>query len=216
MVHVISAYNAHLYSDVLEDAYRLRHKVFVDERKWMALEKPDKREVDQFDTPSALHFVVLRNKRVAGYCRLLPTIRPHLLDSVYPWLCERETIPTGPDIFEWTRYCVAREWRYGSAVSDVGSELIVGVFEYCLENGINVLTLQADPMWMTRFHELGCPVRPLGFPTEIDNENVVAFSLAVSENSLKKACEFRGCRPGVLEDRMRELPEEFRRPTLEM
>ncbi len=216
MVHVIGAENAHLYREALDDAYRLRHRVFVEERRWMALEKPDGREIDQFDTPSAVHFAVLRNDRVAGYCRLLPTIRPHLLDSVYPWLCERGDPPVGAHVFEWTRYCVAREWRYGSALSDVGSELIVGVFEYCLDNGITSLSLQGDPMWMTRFHELGCEVRPLGLPQTIDNETVMAFTLRLSNRSLQQACAIRGCRPGVLEDRMvRKTPSERERPRME-
>ena len=215
MVHVIGAQNAHLYQSEMEDAFRLRHRIFVDERKWLALKKPDKREIDQFDTAGAIHFAVLRKEKVAGYCRLLPTIRPHLLDSVYPWLCTREALPTGPHVFEWTRYCVAPEWRYGAAVSDVGTELIVGVFEYCLDNGISTLSLQADPMWLTRFHELGCPVHPLGFPAEIDGETVVAFTMTVSETSLERACALRDCRPGVLEDRMRRLPGVDERPHLE-
>ena len=54
MVHVIGAQNAHLYQSEMEDAFRLRHRIFVDERKWLALKKPDKREIDQFGVYSEL------------------------------------------------------------------------------------------------------------------------------------------------------------------
>jgi len=41
MVHVISAVNRHLYEDVLDEHFRVRHEIFVEERKWEGLRKPD-------------------------------------------------------------------------------------------------------------------------------------------------------------------------------
>lgn len=204
MVHVVDARNGHLYLDEFEQGYRLRHRVFVDERGWEALRRSDNRESDLFDDDHAVHFMVIRNRKVVGYCRLLPTTKPHLLRDVYPSLCEVGAVPVGSDIWEWTRYCVAPEWRFGAAVSDVGTEIIIGVFEYCLLNGIARLSLQADPIWITRFTELGCVARPLGLPTVIDGETVVAFTITVNRKALKTACALRSCMPGLLEDRSME------------
>jgi len=49
MIHVISAVNRHLYEDVLEQHFRIRHEIFVEERKWEALRKPDGREIDTYE-----------------------------------------------------------------------------------------------------------------------------------------------------------------------
>ncbi|HQG29590.1 MAG TPA: acyl-homoserine-lactone synthase, partial [Candidatus Ozemobacteraceae bacterium] len=86
MVHIITSRNAHLYEQELESCYRLRHQVFVEERGWNAIRRPDGREIDQFDTPSATHLAVIRDGKLAAYSRILPTTEPHLLSDVYPWL----------------------------------------------------------------------------------------------------------------------------------
>jgi acyl-homoserine lactone synthase len=106
MIHIVTQENAHLYREEMEQAYRLRHRVFVDEMKWTNLTKPDGREIDQFDDEYAVHMLYIGgNGKVLGYQRMLPSTRPHLLSVVLPQLCEDER-PVGPHIWEWTRYCV--------------------------------------------------------------------------------------------------------------
>jgi acyl-homoserine lactone synthase len=106
MIHIVTQENAHLYREEMEQAYRLRHRVFVDEMKWTNLTKPDGREIDQFDDEYAVHMLYIGgNGKVLGYQRMLPSTRPHLLSDVLPQQCEDER-PVGPHIREWTRYCV--------------------------------------------------------------------------------------------------------------
>lgn len=102
MIHLVDAENIHDYRVEMEQAYRLRHQVFVEESKWEDLRKPDGREIDQFDDARALHMLYIRDGAVLGYQRMLPTMRPHLLSHVTPDLCEGER-PVGPGIWEWTR-----------------------------------------------------------------------------------------------------------------
>jgi len=150
MVHIITSRNAHLYEQELESCYRLRHQVFVEERGWNAIRRPDGREIDQFDTPSATHLAVIRDGKLAAYSRILPTTEPHLLSDVYPWLVATGDIPRGPHIWEWTRLCVAPEFRWGNSLSDAGWEAILGIVEYSLANGIFLLTGEGHPIWITR------------------------------------------------------------------
>jgi len=49
MIHVISIANRHLYADVLEEHFRIRHDIFVEERRWETLRKPDKRRQRRYD-----------------------------------------------------------------------------------------------------------------------------------------------------------------------
>ena len=50
MIHIVTAENEYHYRDEMEQAYRLRHQIFVEEMGWTELAKPDGREIDQFDT----------------------------------------------------------------------------------------------------------------------------------------------------------------------
>src|SRR5579884_4390120 len=90
VIHIVSAENEHRYRDEMEQAYRLRHRVFVDELGWTELAKQDGREVDQFDNKYAVHMLYVERGKVLGYQRMLPSTRPHLLSEISPQLCEGE------------------------------------------------------------------------------------------------------------------------------
>ena len=90
MIYIVTAENEYHYRDEMEQAYRLRHKIFVEEMGWTDLAKPDGREIDQFDTKHAVHMLYIEHGKVLGYQRLLPSTRPHLLSDVTPELCEVE------------------------------------------------------------------------------------------------------------------------------
>jgi N-acyl-L-homoserine lactone synthetase len=72
------------HAEISEQAWRLRHRIFVEELGWSDLRRPDGREIDQFDHEEAIHHHCIRDGRVVGYQRLLPTTRPHLLTDVMP------------------------------------------------------------------------------------------------------------------------------------
>ncbi|RUZ56377.1 acyl-homoserine-lactone synthase, partial [Mesorhizobium sp. M7A.F.Ca.US.007.01.1.1] len=88
--------------DLWEAVHRLRYKIFVEEMGWDDLRRPDGLELDQFDHDEAVHQIVIRGGEVAGYQRMLPTTRPHLLTEVLTDLSEG-TPPSGPNIWELTR-----------------------------------------------------------------------------------------------------------------
>lgn len=129
MIHIVTRANAFQYSEAMEQVWRLRHDLFVVEKGWRDLAKQDGREIDQFDTPSAIHFLAMESATVVGYGRLLPTTRPHLRSEVMPQLCEGD-FPRGADTWEWTRQAVARSHRArGKAVNPVSISLLTGIVE---------------------------------------------------------------------------------------
>ena len=97
VIHLVTPENDYHYRDEMEQAYRLRHQVFVEEMGWHNLAKPDGREIDQFDNKHAVHMLDIEHGEVLGYERLLPTPRPNLLSDVMPKLCEVER-PIDADI----------------------------------------------------------------------------------------------------------------------
>jgi len=192
MIHIVTAENIHLFRDEMEQSYRLRHKVFVDEMKWEELRKPDEREIDQFDDGRALHMLYIREGEVLGYQRLLPTTKPHLLSDVMPELCEGER-PVGPEVWEWTRYCVARPHRErGRALSPIANALLSGIVEWRLANGVNSIIIEMDPIWLLRLVQLYFRTTPLGLPKHVGNSDVVAVTAAFDRRTLQRLREMRG------------------------
>ena len=117
---------------------------------WTDLRRPDGLEIDQFDHDEAVHQIVIRGNELAGYQRMLPTTRPHLLTEVLADLSEG-TPPSGPNIWELTRYAVAPGFRDGRrGVSTVGTELIAGFVEWGLKRGVNKVIIEFEPMWVLR------------------------------------------------------------------
>ncbi|ODN72569.1 acyl-homoserine-lactone synthase [Methylobrevis pamukkalensis] len=207
MIHVLSADNAHLHQDTLDACFRLRHRVFVETRGWSDLARPDGREIDQFDTASAVHFVSTdRHGCILAYARLLPTTGPHLLADVYPQLCARAEIPRGPQIAEWTRHLVNPDAVRGAAAVQASNALILGILEWCHARGITHATCQGDPLWITRTLQLGFGVEPLGLPLEIGGETVIALLFEIGERAIRRTRAV--CARGV-----RAMPaHEGRRP----
>ncbi|WP_352560616.1 acyl-homoserine-lactone synthase [Mesorhizobium sp. M0025] len=124
MLLVVTAQNAEEYKAELDQAFRLRHKVFVEEKGWTDLQREDGREIDRFDDEHAIHMLFSAEDRVVGYQRMLPSLRPHLLSEVLPDLCDGAR-PAGDNIWEWTRYCVEAQYRErGRMLSPVANALL--------------------------------------------------------------------------------------------
>src|SRR3546814_14450066 len=68
-------------------------------------------EVDQFDDEYARYVILSEPDGThLASARLLPTLRPHILDSFYARLCDAPP-PRGEDVFEITRFCLDRNLR---------------------------------------------------------------------------------------------------------
>jgi acyl-homoserine lactone synthase len=50
MIRIVTSQNKHKYFSALDQHYQIRHDIYVGERRWLELAKPDGREKDQFDT----------------------------------------------------------------------------------------------------------------------------------------------------------------------
>lgn len=171
--------------DLWRAVHRLRYEIFVEEMGWDALRRPDHLEIDQFDHDEAIHHLVIRNGELAGYQRMLPTTRPHLLTEVLQDLYVG-TPPAGRDVWELTRYAVARGYRDGRrGVSTVGSELIAGFVEWGLSRGVDKVIIEFEPMWVLRALQLHFLATPLGYQRTYGRQEVVATLLTFNEATLE-------------------------------
>src|SRR5665647_12285 len=108
MIHIVNAGNRHLYTEELREHFRIRHEVYVGERGWEMLEKPDGLERGQFDTDDATYVLLIENGEVIGGFRIVPSLKPNLLSEVFPHLAEVKGVPSDPTIFDWTRIHVVK------------------------------------------------------------------------------------------------------------
>ncbi|MFL9503088.1 acyl-homoserine-lactone synthase [Rhodopseudomonas palustris] len=192
MIHLVTGDNLHFYHQEMEQAYRLRHKVFVEEMGWEALRRPDGREIDQFDDGAAVHMLYVEGEDVLGYLRMLPTLRPHLLTEILRQLCDDEP-PHGPHVWEWTRYCVSRSCRdRGRMLSPISCALQLGMVEWGLENGVSQIIIETNPIFLLRLIQLNFRITPLGIPRQVGRDSVVAVTAAFDQRTLDRLREVRG------------------------
>ncbi|HVZ51698.1 MAG TPA: acyl-homoserine-lactone synthase [Pseudolabrys sp.] len=204
-LHVVSQANRHLYEDVLEDYFRLRHQIYVEERGWTELARPDGREIDQFDTPDTVYLMAMEGERVVGSHRLVPTTRPTLMSHVFPQLALRGLVHS-PYVYELSRVFVVRDRRGDQAQPRVESVIMAGTMEFALLEGMTQFTIVMETWWVPRFQEIGWNPRPLGVPVDINGMNCVGVTINVTEEAWRETCRMRAVDRPVLAYRGLEQP----------
>ncbi|MES0070091.1 GNAT family N-acetyltransferase [Mesorhizobium sp. M0074] len=189
-VHVVDASNCFAYREDLDSYFRLRHEIYVDERGWHELRRPDSREIDPFDTSEAIHLLGIQPGRgvVAG-SRLVPSLRPHLMSEIFPQLADGG-VPRRPDIYEWTRFFVARDFREPGRPCQAAGVIYCGILEFCIQRGIGNLTIVCEDYWFDRLASIGwCPKR-LGAPFKCDDMTIIGVMVDVGPSALAATRQF--------------------------
>jgi len=197
MIHIVDWRNRHSYNAYLDQHFLLRHEVYVGERKWLDLAKPDGRERDQFDNEDAVYMLAIEGEQVVGGSRLIPSIKPHLLNEVFPHLASSGA-PRAPEIYEWTRVHVAKDRREGRNRGTVTGHIFCAIQEYCLLHEIHSLTALVEAWWLPYFQEMGWVIRPLDLPHLIEGEWSIAVQLMIKEETLRTTRQLFGIKHRVL------------------
>jgi acyl-homoserine lactone synthase len=179
-VHVINSGNRHIYLDEIEQMHRHRHRVFVGQMGWKALESPDGLDIDEFDTPNATYLCVIdREGVVRGSCRLLPSWRPHMLQNLFRDYVEGEP-PVGPSIWEWTRHAPG-DREFSKEVNHEARFLLnIGVHEFAASRGIETFIGIVDCQLVPRVIDFGWKVEPIGLPMNYGEGVGYAFRMNVN------------------------------------
>lgn len=178
MLHVKQCRDHPIPDRVLRGMFAARKSVFVDLLKWEVPVIDGRFEVDEFDDEHAEYLILSDDSGGhLGSARLLPTTRPHILDSLYPQLCE-EAPPRAPDVFEITRFCLdrglsTRERRY------VRDTLVVALTEHALLHGIRGYSAIAEIGWLQQILAFGWRCSPLGLPQSIEGRLLGALSIEI-------------------------------------
>lgn len=163
MLHILQSGGRNVPDGVLRNMFAARKSVFVDLLKWDVPVIDGAYELDQFDDDHARYLILADpDGRHLGSARLLSTARPHILDSLYPDLCE-DSPPAAHDIFEITRFCLDRALSAAQrrAVRDT---LVTALADHALATGIKSYSAIAEMGWFQQILAFGWRCRPLGLP----------------------------------------------------
>lgn len=197
MIYAIDRDNRHLYTDQIEEMFRLRHRLYVEGRGWKALARPDKREIDQFDTDDAVYLLGIDDiGRVTSGIRLLPTTGPHLIRDVFPHAVQWANIPEDDAIYEFTRFFVVPSSPIRPKRPEESAEVLCAMFEYGLAIGLTHISLLCDTYFLPPMLEYGWQVRPLGAPMPYDEGECIAVLFNVSKTAIAGTCAARNIGKG--------------------
>lgn len=159
--------------------FEARKRVFVDLLGWKLPVLAGHYEVDQFDDAHARYLILTdaRQRHLAS-ARLLPTVRPHILDSLFAELCT-DPPPRGPRIYEITRFCLERNQNAASR-REARDTLVHALARHALANGISHYTGVAELGWLRQILAFGWRCHPLGLPRRIDGKLLGALQIEIS------------------------------------
>jgi acyl homoserine lactone synthase len=157
MYLLVQAHEFHRYTDLLDQSFRLRKRVFADHLRWnVTVSGPYER--DRYDELHPAYLIWCSDDRqvLYGSVRLMPTTGPTLLYDVF-----RETFPNAcdlvaPGIWEGTRMCIDEE-TVARNFPDMRPDrafclLLLALCEVALDHGIDTLISNYEPH-MRRFYK---------------------------------------------------------------
>lgn len=167
---------------VFRSMFEERKRVFVDLLGWDVPVLARRYEIDQFDDDEAVYIVITDDTgEHAGSARLLQTHRPHILDTIFPDLCDGVP-PTGPTVREITRFCLARRLKACERLA-TRNRLVSALVEYALSNGIATYTGVAEWAWFQQILAFGWECLPLGLPDNDDPRGLSAMRINIAPDT---------------------------------
>lgn len=174
------------FAGALMEMHHDRKQVFVDRFGWRLPAKGSWLEVDQFDNDYAIYLLARSEEgRHQGSVRLLPSSRPHMLDTLFSHLCP-DGVPGGDDIWEISRLVTNPTDASGNSLLKVHRLLALALVEFAVENGIKSYTLVAEAHRVPALLSVGWPVMPLGLPTMVHGEELLALRIDITPGLLEQ------------------------------
>jgi len=192
MIYVIDRHNRREFHTQIEEMFHIRHDIYVGRRGWKDLERPDGRDVDQFDTEATVYLLGIDgNGRVTGGLRLNPTTGPHLIRDVFPHTVTEQAIPVGERIYEFTRWFVVKNRVSPEENRRVGGELLVAMLEYGQSIGLTHMSLCCDSFFWKTMQETRWDVRRLGPVIRYPEGKCISVLFEISDRMIANTREVR-------------------------
>ncbi|NRA88855.1 MAG: GNAT family N-acetyltransferase [Rhizobiales bacterium] len=171
------------HGDLYNQMFKLRTQIFHNKLKWDVNIDKNGHEIDEFDTGNVIYIICVEGTRVVGTIRLLETLRPTMLSTVFKCLLDGETIPKSATIWESTRFAVDTDQintKSNNKTNWVTRELLGGIYEYALENNITHIVSVFDVFVERILKRAGCEFNRIGKPVKIGRVKAVAAKFPIS------------------------------------
>ncbi|MDP5215911.1 acyl-homoserine-lactone synthase [Ruegeria sp. 2205SS24-7] len=205
MILVIDALNKHLFTNILEDMFQLRARVFGGRLGW-EVNVEDGKEIDDFDSLDPAYVVGLNDDgNVVSCVRALQTTGPHMLSDVFSAILDGEPPIRSATVWESTRFCVdtnrLTRGKDRNSVSYATCELMIGSLEFAQRSGITDIVTVIDPV-MDRVLKRSdnAPYDYVGKKVGMGKVPALAALLDCSEERINRVREFSGINHDVFID----------------
>ncbi len=172
------------FSKHLVEMHHDRKRVFVDQLGWQLRAPGSWLEVDEFDNEYTVYLIACSDDdRHVASVRLLPTMRPHMLNTIFAELSESGPV-IGPTIWESSRFTIAPVGLRGTEIMRLSQYLALAHTEFALLNGITSYTMIGETHRVATVLSMGWRVKPLCLPTELGGDKVQALQVFIDEETL--------------------------------
>ncbi len=194
------------FSKHLIEMHHDRKRVFVDQLGWQLPSAGSWLEVDEFDNEYTVYLIVNAGGegRHLASARLLPTTRPHMLNTIFADLSEGGPV-VGDDVWESSRFTIAPVGMRGTEIMRLSQYLALAHVEFALLNGIRRYTMIGETHRVATVVAMGWRVRPLCLPRECDGGKIVSMEVTIDEDTLPMMRRRFGIAHEVLEHSARAI-----------
>ena len=174
------------FSKHLIEMHQDRKRIFVDQLGWNLPSAGSWLEIDQFDNEYTVYLIAVsaEDERHLASVRLLPTTRPHMLNTIFAGLADGGPV-VGDDVWESSRFTIAPVGMRGTEIMRLSQYLALAHVEFALLNGIRRYTMIGETHRVATVAAMGWKVRPLCLPTDCGGGKVVSMEVSIEEETLQ-------------------------------
>ena len=187
MLHVVTSENRALYLREIEEFYRLRKAVFVDELGWNIPVREGGEEVDQYDDDRAIYgFSFDVNRQLTMACRYRPADDRSLLMDVFQHAIAPGTPdPTVDGVWEITRGICLESGGARHNQRRRACQMITPLELTRAAGGTKCIAF-AEVRLLPLFIQMGWRVKLLGDPVDFGEGTGIAFEIDASDFAIAK------------------------------
>lgn len=186
MIFIINAENRALFEPDIAEMHRQRKAVFVDEAGWNVPVIGDM-EIDSYDRDDTTYLIAKPDPdsgEVLASARLLPTVQPHLMSDLFLDACGG-IAPSGPAIWEVSRFCVSRELTNRRRRLALVWETVCAVMETALLFGVEQVTFVASSALLPLALNCGWHAATLGPTLKDGDDEMTAVAATITPAGLR-------------------------------
>jgi acyl homoserine lactone synthase len=214
MIVTFPAIEQRLSPSLFDQMFKLRAFTFKQRLGW-DVEVNDGWETDVFDRLDPLYVMSVNadQSRLQGSARLMPTSGPHMMSEVFGAHFSEDATLRTPLIWEITRFCTDDATKTTATPSGLGLatlELLAGVCELGMANGISHVTAVFDPLMGRIYRRAGLRTTVLGKSTTLGAGTVYAGLWELNADTLKALRKAGGFESSILQQPKVQTPISLR------